>query len=189
MSLPSYVETRELLIMRKRPAVQWLFLCICVLMAACGPSGSKAPVAQNPVLVGSPARAPASLELGVAVPNDSPMLTFTDWYGSEKSHRWSKGKTSSIGFSVPRSSLGARNIVLVGAPHGPQRLRLLLNGKPLATTQLKPTKAFQEFVFSLPSGDLREGINTLQLETPDAKRAGPKDPRVISFALVSFILR
>ena len=186
--------------MRKKSVVQWLFLCICVLMAACGPSGSKAPVAQTPVLVGSQVRAPASLDLVVAVPNDSPVLgvavpnyspilTFTDWSVSEKAHRWSNGKTSSIGFSVSRSSLGARNIVLVGFPHGTQRLRLLLNGKQLATTKLKPMKAFQEFVFSLPSGVLREGINTLQFETPDAKRAGPKDPRIISFALVSFILR
>ena len=186
--------------MRKKSVVQWLFLCICVLMAACGPSGSKAPVAQTPVLVGSQVRAPASLDLvvagpndplvlGVAVPNDSPMLTFTGWSISEKSHRWSVGKTSSIGFFVSSSSLGARNIVLVGGPYGPQRLRLLLNGKQLATTKLNPTKASREFAFSLPSGVLREGINTLQLETPDAKQAGPKDPQIISFALGSFILR
>lgn len=166
-----------------------MFLYICLLMAACGPSGPKAPVAQTPALVGSPARAPASLELGVAVPNDSPLLTFTGWFASEKSHRWSAGKTSSIGFFVSSSYLGARNIVLVGWPHGPQRLRLLLNGKQLATTKLNPTKAAQEFAFSLPSGILREGINTLQFETPDAERAGPQDPRIISFALTSFILR
>ena len=175
--------------MRISVVMQWLFLSICMLMAACGPSGSKAPVAQTPVLVENPARAPVPLELGVAVGNNSPLLTFTGWSASEKSHRWSVGKTSSIGFFVSSSSLGARNIVLVGGVHGPQRLRLLLNGKQLATTKLNPPKAYREFAFSLPSGVLREGINTLQLETPDAKQAGPKDPRIISFALVSFILR
>jgi len=186
--------------MRINVVMQWLFLSICMLMAACGPSGSKPPVAQAPVLVGSQVRAPASLDLvvavptdspvlGVAVPNNSPLLTFTGWSASEKSHRWSVGKTSSIGFFVSSSSLEARNIVLVGRPHGPQRLRLLLNGKQLATTQLNPPKVYQEFAFSLPSGILREGINTLQFETPDAKQAGPKDPRIISFALASFILR
>lgn len=165
-------------------------VCVAILIAACGPSGPKTAEAEALGLAEKSASAPALLELGVPVPNDSPLLTFQGWSGSEKSHRWSEGKKSSIEFMVTGGALEARQLVLVGWPHGRQRVRLFLNGKPLATTELTSTNSTpQEFVFSVPAGGLRDGVNNLLMETPDAKVAGPQDPRIISLALTSFVLR
>jgi hypothetical protein len=133
-----------------------------------------------------PGGGPTALSLGTELANDSPLLLFSGWSNSEKTHRWSLGKSSSINFNLNARDLQANKLTLAGNSFGEQRLVLILNGKKIYSGSL--SGAPQELVIDIPVNGFKDGTNTLSFETPDARAPGAGDTRVLGFSLKSFKL-
>jgi hypothetical protein len=143
-----------------------LLLATVFGLCSCGPTGSS-----------------KALPIGVEISNDSPLLSFTGWSNSEKSHRWTEGKSSSVDFALNSDGVNTKKLTLKGASWGEQHLSLFLNGKQIYSGKL--TGAAQDLIVDIPADLLRKGSNSLKLQMPDAKVPGNGDPRVIGFSLIS----
>jgi hypothetical protein len=140
-----------------------LFCVVAVgLLALCGCDQTKA------------------IPLGIDVPKESALLSFTGWSEAEEEHRWSDSKLSSISFFMDRGT-DAKKLLLTGWSLGPQSLVIRLNGKIIFSGQADGS--IQTIVVDVPAALLSEGKNDLAFEFPDARRPGTADQRELGFAL------
>ena len=111
---------------------------------------------------------------------------------SGTSFRWSDGRVADLRFTL--ASPAARQIrfhcwafAFPGAP--PQKMKLLLNGRALATVPIDP--APQEYTVEAPAAAWQAGTNRVQLrfsyaESPAQRLPGSNDPRRLSAAFDRF---
>lgn len=107
---------------------------------------------------------------------------FEGFHPVEHGLRWTRGLRAVVWFRLdgglePRR---AARLELSGRSLGNQRIRVLLNGRPLGSRSITDTSTTMQFVVP-PEGLRAVGANQLVLETPDARPVGA-DRRALGFA-------
>lgn len=109
-----------------------------------------------------------------------PNLGFSGWSTPEATHIWSLGKQASIHFLLKDSAALKGELTLDAASYGMQKVRISLNRKVVFSGTLNGDK-----LISAHAAPYREGLNILEIETPDSRPPGTTDSRQLGIALRS----
>jgi hypothetical protein len=120
---------------------------------------------------------------------DERKVLFAGWYGPEASIRWSSGQTAGLLFRLPsdyQQDQAYKVILHVAAiVTSTQRLTLMLNHDTLGSTTLHGASTLS---WTVPGRILKAGINTVELQLPDAAQPSLMDARLLAVALRDFDL-
>ncbi len=105
---------------------------------------------------------------------------WSGWSIAEEDFRWTDGAVSRIALPVRRLGSRAWNLEIAGTSGGPRRMEIVVNGGPSSSWDLDGWD-LQTLRMKLDPGDLREGMNEIELRFPSPGRV-PGDPRLLGFA-------
>jgi glycosyltransferase involved in cell wall biosynthesis/ADP-heptose:LPS heptosyltransferase len=109
---------------------------------------------------------------------------FIEWSGfssAEPAYRWSDGKSVAISFYIEgRDQVASRGrLLLVVDTYRRQRIIARFNGKQAYDA----VRSGRRIRIAIPVGNIRCGLNRLELTLPDAASPGEHDPRLLAIAV------
>jgi hypothetical protein len=141
---------------------------------------------QERVLNLTPFYSRKALKSGTRYAHSSDMLSFEGWFDPEIPYRWNSGTESVIKFSIDNTVVKSTRLILVCALNGSQKVFIRINGIQVYSNALDGN--LQSINIDLPERTLKIGENILKVDVPDARFAGPNDPRILGFAFGSMTL-
>jgi len=121
--------------------------------------------------------------------DDDSTVDHVDWYGPEPKHRWAKGSHSELRFAIGSliPDITQYNLILEGRSNGAQEVIVSFNGSKIG--QLSLSSGYVKSLIQFDVSILRANcLNSICFDIPGAKKVGGGDPRVLGFALQSFII-
>ncbi|MES2819188.1 MAG: hypothetical protein V4812_09430 [Pseudomonadota bacterium] len=107
-------------------------------------------------------------------------LDFAGWSLPEDEHIWSLGKRASIAFTLENTAKLRGRLILNATAYDAQQVTISLNRQPVFSGALSSKAPLQ--LTQLP---YIEGRNRLDIETPDSRAPGLRDPRQLGLRLRS----
>ena len=114
---------------------------------------------------------------------DEDRAEFINWYDVESAHRWAKGQSGSIAVRLKDfdANMGQYKLNLEGFTLGNQQIEILMNNVSVAKMLSEGAVSWS---IPLEASLLKpNSLNTIEFRIPGARSPGPKDERILGFAL------
>jgi len=128
-----------------------------------------------------------AIHAGEVIDHKSNDVIYLGWSGAEPTHRWSDGNLSRIIFKLDTPQNFKGILKLHVGTLGEQKITMSINGAQIYSEVLEGSDKILEVLFN--KSLLRDGMNTLAFDLPDARQPGNGDPRILALALKSFQIR
>ncbi len=119
--------------------------------------------------------------------HNSRALIYQNWSSAELTHRWSNGKSPRLVFKIDDYQKYEGILKLKIDTLGEQKITILVNGTKIYSDAIDARDKILDVPFD--KTQLRNGVNTLAFELPNARQPGNGDQRVLALALKSFQIR